>query len=63
VPFGTLLLLAIHVGLRIFVRAKCARGEFAKQICASIVFNRGLVLNPTASANAGTPFGVPFAFC
>ena len=36
-------------GLRNRAHATRARGEFAKQICASIVCNRGLVQNPSAS--------------
>ena len=32
--------------LRNCARTMCARGEFAKQICATIACNRGLVLIP-----------------
>jgi len=49
VPKGTPCLFAEHLATRNLVRATRARGEFAKQICASIVSNRGLVLNPVRS--------------
>jgi hypothetical protein len=44
--------LAEAVVTRNLVRAKRARGEFAKQICASVAGNRGLVLNPTGNNGA-----------
>ena len=56
-PLGAPFALAEAVVPRNLVRTKCARGEFALQICASIVCNRGLVQNPTVFGRNIFAFG------
>ena len=49
VPNGTPSSFGIVDAFQNRVRAKHARGEFAEQICATIAYNRGLVLIPVTA--------------